>query len=45
MPAYFVFHNRIKDPAMMAEYIGKAFASLAPYNMSSFSSPMKTARS
>jgi uncharacterized protein (DUF1330 family) len=33
MPAYFVFHNRIKDPAMMTEYIGKAFESLAPYNV------------
>jgi uncharacterized protein (DUF1330 family) len=31
MSAYFIFHNRINDAALMEQYIAKAFASLQPY--------------
>lgn len=33
MAAYFVFHNRIHDAEKMQEYIPKAIATLAPYNV------------
>ena len=32
MPAYFVFHNRVIDPAKFQEYIPKALDTLAPFD-------------